>query len=191
MKRQSDVIELLGEANRLIVDVEKTYEKSKNSETIDVISRPKVKSCFEHLRSVLDYVAQDLYETIDSARKSNRDSVYFPYGKNAETYQQKLKQNLSGLDSKYLPILESLQPHVCGDDWLIQLCRATNLNKHRQLQNQERRNSPESEINIGNVIRIGSGCNNIVIENCFVNGIQIDRSQRIVVTKGKTIAVFR
>ena len=172
MNHKSNVLELLGEARELLVGVEQAYAQAKTAESVVVVARPKVKSCLEHLRSALDYIAHDLSETTDPAKRPKR--VYFPYGKDSGLYLNSLRQNLPGLDPKYHPVLESLQPHSCGDEWLIQLCHVTNFNKHVRLQEQERENSPESVTTVGsNIARFGPG-SSITIGELIVDGVRVN-----------------
>lgn len=186
MRHKSNVLELLDEARELLVGVEHAYAQAKTAESVLVVARPKVKSCLEHLRSALDYIAHELSETTDPAKRPKR--IYFPYGKDSGLYLNSLRQNLPGLHPKYHPVLESLQPHSCGDEWLIQLCHVTNFNKHVKLQDQERRNSPESITNVGNLVHgIGPG-SQVVFENCFFNGMPIARSGKLVITSDKPVA---
>jgi hypothetical protein len=186
LNNKSNVIELLDEARALLAGIEQAYVQAKTAESVVVVARPKVKSCLEHLRSALDYIAHDLLEITDPPKRPKR--VYFPYGDDAKLYQDSLKRNLPGLDLKYYSALESLQPHACGDDWLIQLCHVTNFNKHIRLENQVRQNSPESTTNLGNLVHgIGPG-SQVVFDNCFYNGRPIARSGRLVVTSDKPVA---
>lgn len=185
MNHQSNVIELLNEVRDLISGIEQAYVQAKTAESVVVVARPKVKSCLEHLRSALDYIAHDLSETTDQAKPSKQ--VYFPYGKDAKLYQESLKRNLPGLDSKYLPALESLQPHVCGDEWLIQLCKANNVNKHIRLENQERQNSPESTTKVGNIARIEGG-GSVTIGKLFIDGVHVNPKGPLVLTGTKPVA---
>ena len=185
MNHQSNVLELLDEARELLVGVEKAYAQAKTAESVVVVARPKVKSCLEHLRSALDYIAHDLSETTDPAKRPKR--VYFPYGKDSGLYLNSLRQNLPGLDPKYHSVLESMQPHSCGDEWLIQLCHVTNFNKHVQLQDQERRNSLESTTKIGNIVHMEGGAS-VTIGKLVVDGVHVNPKGPLVLTGAKPVA---
>jgi hypothetical protein len=166
IKSLNDSNELLSHTKELLTEIHAEYAKAKTTESIVAIARPKVKSCLEHLRSVLEYIASDLAETL--AVKPRR--IYFPYGRNVTLYQQSLRKNLPGLDNKYEALIEGLQPHVCGDKWLIQLASASNFNKHIKLDVQERKNF-DATLRIGNLVAIGCGCGvgQLIIDGVLVN----------------------
>ncbi len=185
MNHQSNVIELLDEARDLLAGIEQAYAQARTAESVVVVARPKVKSCLEHLRSALDYIAHDLSETTDPAKRPKR--VYFPYGDDAKLYEDSLKRNLPGLDPKYHPTLESLQPHDCGDDWLIRLCHVTNFNKHVRLENQERQNSPESTTRVGNIVHMEGG-GSVTIGKLVVDGVHVNPKGPLVLTGTKPVA---
>ncbi len=168
MKHQLHIQELLDESQTLLAGIEQAYVQARSLESIVAVARPKVKSCLEHLRSSLDYIAHDLLETTNPATRPKK--VYFPYGQNAKLYHESLKRNLPGLNAKYLPLLESLQPHACASDWLTHLCHATNFNKHVSLQEQERRNSPESTTRLGNIVHMAAS-GSVTIGKLVVNGV--------------------
>jgi len=166
MKNLNDSSELLSHTKGLLTEIQAEYVRAKTTESIVAIARPKVKSCLEHLRSVLEYVAADLAETL--ATKPRR--CYFPYGRDATLYQQSLSQNLPGLDIRYEALIEALQPHVCGDNWLVELASASNFNKHIKLDVQERRNI-DATLRIGRYVSIGGTgqIGQLIIDGVLVN----------------------
>jgi len=147
MNRESSVNELMAESEELITVINGLYRSSATSEEITGVAKPKVKSCLEHLRSSLEYIAQDLSAITDSEKTPRY--VYFPYGKDKSLFNKILDKNLPELDVKFRDIIESIQPHSCGDKWLLHLCKVTNDHKHDQLQEQIRVNSSESETVLG------------------------------------------
>ena len=58
MSRKSDIEELLAEVEEISSNFSLEYEKAKTDLSINQISRAKVKSALEHLRSILDYSVQ-------------------------------------------------------------------------------------------------------------------------------------
>lgn len=185
MEHQANVQELLEESKSLLAGIEQAYAEAKTAEAIIVIARPKVKSCLEHLRSSLDYISHDLSETTDQTKRPKK--VYFPYGVDSTRFLESLNRNLPGLDAKYLFALESLQPHKCGNDWLIKLCKSTNINKHVRLQKQERVNSQESTTSIGNFIRM-DGQSSITIGKLILNGQQANHKGPLVLTGAVSVS---
>lgn len=166
MKRLSSVKELLAEVTELLAGIEAAYDEAKTKESVVVVARPKVKSCLEHLRSALEYIATDLVETLPTRPKR----WYFPYGRDAILYAESLNRNLPGLESRYATLVESLQPHVCGDDWLLHLAGASNFNKHVDLEDQERKNL-DPTLTLGGLVSVGGGSTigKLIIEGQVVN----------------------
>ncbi len=184
MKRQANAQELLEESASLLRGIRDACTKAQTTESIVVLARPKVKSCLEHLRSSLDYIGHDLSETTNPNKRPKK--LYFPYGSNQKLFLESLERNLPGLDPKYLPIIESLQPHVCGDDWLVRLCHVTNFNKHVSLQEQERKNSPESSTKLGNLIHMEGGT--VEIGNLIIDGVRANPKGPLILNSSRTVA---
>jgi hypothetical protein len=186
MKRKSDVQELLNEVKSILEQVTQIYGDARNEEHIVKIAKPKVKSCLEHLRSSLDYIAHDLSEKTNSTKTPR--IIYFPYGKNQKNFNDSVKKNLPDLDKKYVDILKTIQPFFCGDDWLINLCHLNNFNKHVELKEQQRINSGESVTRIGNLICMDSTSTVIFEENATINGMLVSKKGRLVITSDKPIS---
>ena len=87
---KADVDELLKDIEEQLISIKK-YKK---------ITKVKLKSIFENLRSSLEYMAQD----INSALSRPGKRVYFPYGDTIENFKNSINQNLPNLQSEY-PIL--------------------------------------------------------------------------------------
>ncbi len=172
MNRSSDIDLLLEECGSNIERVREKYKSAVTDERQVEVLKPLVKSTLEHLRSVLEYSAQDIWESY--TKKKNKP--YFPYGKNIDDFYKSLNKNLPGLKEQrpdLLSVVESIQPYVCGDDWLTELCAHTNFNKHNRLKPQVRKDSPSNTINIADgvfSIRESSG----TIGKIWVNGILIN-----------------
>lgn len=188
MRRQSDVNELLAESLELLEQIKNSYVQAETNEEIVLITRPKVKSCLEHLRSSLDYIAKDLSEKTNS-KKSPRN-VYFPYGKNQKIFNKSVNKNLPDLDEAYRKVIESIQPHKSDQNWLLHLCKTTNFNKHTELQEQERENSPSSTTKIGNLISMDS-TSSVTIGKLVVNGKEVNPDGPLELTGKKPLAEIR
>jgi len=168
MNRKKSVNELIVEVEELLSIIDGIYRSAKTSEDIACAAKPKVKSCLEHLRSSLEYIAQDLSETTISNKKPR--NVYFPYGKDESTFTKSLNINLPELDVKFKEKIESIQPHSCDDSWLLHLCRVTNVHKHDQLQEQTRINSLESMTVLGEGAAAVDGTGVINMGGAIING---------------------
>ena len=97
------------------------------------ITKVKFKSILEHLRSSLDFIAKDINDKLSQPK----ERLYFPYGKDKKSFEDRMAKNLKGLDVE-LPsiyrLISELQPHQCADDWLITMCSLTNTMKHKGLE---------------------------------------------------------
>jgi hypothetical protein len=144
--RDSDVKSLLTHVDGSLVDIKSAYERSLREKNIPVSLRINVKNAMENLRSCLDYMAQDIAEVvIIPYRTANSLSVlkrvYFPYGKDKQSYYESVNRNLPDLQSVrsvIYALIEGIQPHACGNTWLYDLCSILNANKHKSLSPQER-----------------------------------------------------
>lgn len=97
------------------------------------ITKVKVKSILEHLRSSLDFIAKDINDKLSQPK----ERLYFPYGKDKKSFEDRITKNLKGLDVEFPTIyrlISELQPHQCADDWLITMCLLTNTMKHKGLE---------------------------------------------------------
>lgn len=182
MDRYIDSVELLAAVESNLQKLRDLYGVARIDENIQAILRPLIKTSLEHLRSVLEYSAQDIW----SAYNSKKEKIYFPYGKTEALFRQNVKRNLPNLqDYKSLyKLVESLQPHIAGNDWLIELCQHTNFNKHDSLSKQIRTNSKESRVDIGSgafAFNAGS-VGTITFVNGFMNGVPVGHDKPLVLS---------
>jgi hypothetical protein len=172
MERYQDINELLSEISNNISQIESKYEQARQNDNLKVILRPLVKSTLEHLRSILEYAAQDIWHSYNPTDKT----LYFPYGKDRKSFNKNLNKNLPDLKKikpKIYNLIASLQPYKCQDNWLIELCNQTNFHKHNKLALQKRVNSRNSKITIANIFQIDSS-SSITFSNCSLNGTSLD-----------------
>jgi hypothetical protein len=103
----------------------------------------------ENLRSALDYMAHDIYEACCKAPRAptgaaDPKNIYFPYGRTEHDFKSGVGSSLPGLEA-YAPavykLLLSIQPFVCADNWLHDLCLVLNEKKHDRLTAQVRSES--------------------------------------------------
>ena len=165
--RKDSIGELLMEVKE-IVEIISSHKK---------ISRPKVKSVLEHLRSCLEYSAQDISCTLTEPK----EKIYFPYANNYVDFEKSIKRNLPKLDSAFPKIYEQIlliQNFKSGDDWLIKLCNLTNKAKHNDAITIHGDEEIVKSIYIGakgfNLARLDGNCSNIRFTNNRVNGVLID-----------------
>jgi hypothetical protein len=101
------------------------------------INRVDIKNMLENMRSILDYLAQDILRSFKTrCGKKIKDKIYFPYGEKKSHFEKSIKDNLPGLND-YMPdvygIIEGCQGYVCNNSWLHDLCYLTNDVKHNKL----------------------------------------------------------
>ncbi|WP_130900532.1 hypothetical protein [Pseudomonas sp. Sample_11] len=178
MKRQSDIEELFKACDYNISAVSEQYEAARHNESIVKVMQPVIKSTLEHLRSILEYTAQDVWQSYTK----KRNSPYFPYGKDQEGYLKSLKKNLPGLSVQRPDIesvIESVQPHKTGDTWLSDLCSYTNFHKHDRLKPQVRVDSQSNTVVLGGAVGF-KDCDNITIIDSDFGGVIIGRDKPFV-----------
>lgn len=179
MTRISDINELMLEVEELSSTISDFYEKAKKDSNVQQISKAKIKSALEHLRSVLDYCALDAYLYVYG---KNPGKIYFPYAKNEALFNKHLASSFKSLrqrNQKIYDIFASVQPHMSGSNWLVDLCGYTNTNKHNNLTSQVKKT--KDSITIGNLIKL-SGNSSVTFINSMVNGIQIGKDSSTPVT---------
>ena len=133
--RQQDIKSLLAEVNENISIIEQEIKKVISDKSIKEILKPKVKTCLEHLRSCLDFCAHDIYEIIlQPILGTPNRRFYFPYGSSYEEFYSSLCKNkfkqLIRHNEKIYDLIESIQPFRLKNNWLLDLCKSTNYNKH-------------------------------------------------------------
>ena len=100
----------------------------------------------ENLRSALDYMAHDIYEsccqtTRLASGKPEPRNIYFPYGRSEADFRSGVGSSLPGLDTlapNVYSLIALIQPFQRGDNWLYDLCSILNEKKHDRLTPQKR-----------------------------------------------------
>ena len=160
----------------LLLDINELIDYSK-SELIqlkksDEISKVKVKNILENLRSALEYSAKEISKT----QKNSKNKVFFPYGENEENFKNSFKRNLPEIEinSNLYQLIENIQNHKSGDNWLYLLCNATNIAKHNKgldIENKLEQSKKIKSIQTGGIhIR---GGNNIYVSGNIYNGKRV------------------
>jgi hypothetical protein len=208
MNRKGDVFIILAAAEEQYGHIRKGYERALREESLDL--RVPVKNLMENLRSALDYMAHDVYETCchDSRLASDKPiprNIYFPYGRTEEDYKSGVNNylpNLASCSPAIYNLITSIQPFKCNDYWLYDLCSILNEGKHDKLTAQVRKmteiDTVKSEfgsvsIPVNNpniVVRSLPGAVKILgVPTDFTSeGIKIAPSNRVTLTREKWIA---
>lgn len=177
--RREDIKELLDDSNEILKLII-SYQK---------VPKSKVKSILEHLRSSLEYLANDINDQISKPTKGN---LYFPYGKNEEIFDKKI--------AKYFPLLKKELPDIydellnfqdfkTNEDWLCKLCEIVNDVKHNNaidVKHEEERKSVNVFAGGMNLIQMVNSSG--TVENMTVNGMKVDdftcdKNGDVVITK--------
>lgn len=140
-RRQGDIQALLTQAQEQLREVEVKYQSSLRAKSIGSDLKVRIKNLCENLRSVLDYLAHDIRETKCPQPKEN-DRFYFPILPDRKQFESRMREWFPGLHSAAPDLwfyLESIQPyHGAQTEWLGQLNRVNNENKHSALVEQTR-----------------------------------------------------
>lgn len=190
--RKDQITALLQHIQNDLGYVEAQYQKALEKQTIPASLQIDVKNIMENLKSVLDYLAHDIYEiVIMPVRKVAGDKeiekIYFPYGKTENDFKSSIEKYLPKLDSlqpALYKIIEDIQPHKSGSIWFYQFCQILNEKKHITLTPQKREEersldirfpggagismSPGASISGSGVIQ--SGSEKIILNNDFISG---------------------
>lgn len=152
MRRYEDVMENLAEVDANIDRLKVKYEQARHDDEVKNVLRAAVTSISTLLRSCLDYMALDVAEHLTQAPNAR---AYFPYGVNEAAFRKNMGKgcfrNLDVRKPSLYEALASVQPHSCGDEWLIKLCSSNNSAKHDQILKQQRRNSESHTVSLGGV----------------------------------------
>lgn len=144
MSRKSDVNTIIAAAKEEYEIIRKEYDRALREKSLDL--RVQVKNIMENLRSPLDYMAHDIYEICcqaarTAAGKSDPHNIYFPYGRTEAEFKSRIGTSLPDLASTnrgVYDLIASIQPFLCNDNWLYNLCSILNQKKHDRLKAQER-----------------------------------------------------
>lgn len=149
MKRASSIEALLRKSQAVFADLKRAYDASLHDKQVREDLKVDIKNIFENLRSCLDYLAHDIFETHCPSAKSP-DRLYFPIRATATEFNQAVSRDYPGLQTAsavVCVILESVQPY--RDPWLGQFNRLNNGNKHQDLVEQTRTESRQVTVSRG------------------------------------------
>ncbi len=144
MNRKDDVNTILVAAQEQFENIRKEYDRALREQSLDL--RVPVKNLMENLRSSLDYMAHDIYESCCQAARiaagrSDPRSIYFPYGQTEADFRSGVGNSLPDLQNinpDVYDLIASIQPFRCNDGWLYDLCSILNEKKHDKLKAQTR-----------------------------------------------------
>lgn len=181
MKRAASIEALLRKASADFADLRLAYDSSLHEKHVREDLKVAIKNIFENLRSCLDYLANDIFDThCSSAKKPDR--LYFPIRSTADEFHKAIARdypNLQSASKAVFDILEAVQPY--HDPWLGQFNSLNNHNKHQDLVEQTRTEARQvtvsrggGSISWGPGVTFGSGVS--------VMGVPIDPRTQMPVT---------
>lgn len=138
MKREESIRALLRKAGSEFNALRKEYEASLHEKVVREDFKVSIKNVFENLRSSLDYLAHDIFETHCSTTKKP-DKLCFPIRHTPQEFNAAIRKDYPGLPlaaKSVFNLIESIQPYK--DPWLGQFNKLNNHNKHQDLVEQAR-----------------------------------------------------
>ncbi|MBA4317160.1 MAG: hypothetical protein C0412_02055 [Flavobacterium sp.] len=166
MKRAKSIEALLKKSSSDYENLKREYELSLNEKHVSEELKVAIKNIFENLRSCLDYLAHDIFETHCSSAKEP-DRLYFPIRVTSNEFIQTVTKDYPNLQSNsksVYDIIEAIQPF--HDLWLGQFNKLNNENKHQNLVEQTRKESRQvtvssggGSVSWGSGVTFGSGVN--------------------------------
>lgn len=164
--RRDQIDALIEHAKKDFGKIEGQYYKALEETTIPSSLQIDIKNYMENLRSVLDYIAHDIYEQEiaphrTSTGKPEISKIYFPYGRTENDFRSGVGSSLPQLKNLSLDLyntLEAIQPYKTGDNWLYDFCCILNEKKHDKLSPQKIEEKRGLEIDLGGgKIQMGPG----------------------------------
>ncbi len=113
MKRTASIDALLRKSRDSLGPLKSAYEKSLHEKAIRDDLKVDIKNIFENLRSCLDYLAHEVFETHCSAATTPK-RLYFPISSSRADFEHIMARDYPDLSLKCLPLssyLETVQPY--------------------------------------------------------------------------------
>jgi len=148
----SDAKILFDNAVELYNSLKKEYFNDVEEENIENISI-RIKHILEDLRSVLDYIANDIYYRYNKC--NNERKIYFPYtkkGKDEEDFERNFNNNLPNVKekNKQIYIIKKEIQIFSNCEWLTNLMILTNNIKHIKLRINKIKKEKHTKMTDGN-----------------------------------------
>src|ERR1035437_793065 len=187
MQRTQSIEALIRRSRNAYADLRRAYEASLHEKRIREDLKVDIKNTFENLRSCLDYLARELFETFCKGAKKS-DQLYFPIRQTAAEFTKAMDRDYPGLETACLPVfgaLEGIQPY--RDPWLGQFNRLNNENKHADLVEQTRTEDRRGSVTrpSGGAVSWGSGVT--FGSGVSVLGVSIDPQTQLPVPNNQVV----
>lgn len=138
MKRSASIKALISKADTEFKNLKVEYDQSLHDKQVREELKVDIKNIFENLRSCLDYIAHDIFESQCAGAKEPA-RLYFPIRQTAKEFGAAITTDFPDLESvspASHQIIEAIQPY--NDPWLGQFNKLNNHNKHQDLVEQTR-----------------------------------------------------
>lgn len=141
MARADNIKVILQKAEKQMEQIEKEYNTSLHNKEIKPELKVDIKNFFENLRSVLDYLAHEIRESVHVKNLGSK-IFYFPILPNFTDFESRMKQWFPQLEQNNKDLYDyllSLQPFSGTDQkWIQNFNTVNNGNKHGDLVEQTR-----------------------------------------------------
>jgi hypothetical protein len=138
--RTNDIKALLKRSAGDFKTLQVKYEQCLHAQTIPSDLKIDIKNLAGNLRSVLDYIANDIRDKYCSPVKP-KEQFYFPILSDVASFNAQCAKWYPSLQNSCPDLwayLESIQPYHQGCEWLSHFNRLNNENKHESLVEQTR-----------------------------------------------------
>jgi hypothetical protein len=159
MKRKASIEALIKKSRSTFEDLKKQYDASLHEKVVREELKVDLKNVFENLRSVLDYLAHEIFDgACGGAVMPAR--LYFPIRRSPQGFTDAINKDFPGLQVAQPGVfsaLERIQPY--NDPWLGDFNDLNNANKHLNLTEQTRTESRQVRVsnNGGGAVSWGPG----------------------------------
>lgn len=149
MKRAASIEALLRKAKVDFAGLRIAYDSSLHEKHVREDLKVAIKNIFENLRSCLDYLAHDIFDTHCSS-VTKADRLYFPIRSTTTEFNKAVAKDYPDLEltsKTVFDILEAVQPY--RNPWLGQFNKLNNHNKHQDLVEQTRTETRQVTVSRG------------------------------------------
>ncbi|WP_148257220.1 hypothetical protein [Treponema primitia] len=173
--RLDDINELLCYNDKKIENINSIYLTAFDNYSI-IISKVEVKNILENYRSILDFCIHDIDDIIYNGLIKD---IYFPYGKDMSLFTKSLNKNklndLVRINKNVYSLLLNIQSFQSSNQWLYNLCKLTNINKHDKLTRPLKKVNKLS-YKLGDRINI-QNCGKVIFKDSYYNGRTIGKDE--------------
>jgi len=181
-KRDESIAALLSRCATDVAALEIAYSDALSRQTIPADLKIDIKNLAGNLRSVLDYVAADVREAC-CPTANPRDRFYFPVLQDEGDFLRKTSEWYPDLETARPAVwayFRSVQPYHPQFRWLGQLNSVNNENKHGDLVEQTRVDSPRVNVTLSGgggvswdprAVQFGSGV--------FIGGVPVNPATQL------------